>query len=609
MSVVRCRPPHLLALVVSSLLSATAFAQEAAPPGNPLRNAYFGDLHVHTALSLDAFITNTRTLPDDAYRYAKGEAIEHVSGQRIQIGTPLDFMAVTDHAEVIGVAQAMADPEHPLSASPLAQAFTSTDYETSHNTFRMITAAGAAGPQSDSMIDPQMADRTMRSAWQRIVEAAQAHYEPGRFTTFVAYEWSSMPNLANLHRNVVFRGTDVPERPYSSTDSNRPEDLWAHLDDWRVSGSDAIAIPHNSNASRGLMYPLVDSDGAPLSSLYARTRLRNEPITEITQFKGTSETHPVLSPTDEQADFEIWNTVVGATEVIEPDIGSYVRTAYGRGLAIEDTQGFNPYKFGLIGSSDSHNSSSAVEESNFTGGHGNADMTAEVRLDSRPSTLADSSLSFSASGLAVVWAEANTREAIFDAMRRRETFATSGPRIRVRFFAGEALGRDLWSRNDAVELAYRGGVPMGGELAPTQTSPVFAAWALRDPESTALDRLQIVKGWSENGEPRERIYDIACADGRAPGGDHRCAPSEATVELETCAVDASRGAAELQATWTDPDFEPGQRTFYYVRVLENPSCRWSTWDAVRTGRTPPPEVSTTLKERAWTSPIWVGPES
>jgi hypothetical protein len=357
------------------------------------------------------------------------------------------------------------------------------------------------------------------------------------------------------------------------------------------------------------MFALEDSDGRLLDAGYSQRRMRNEPLVELTQFKGTSETHTALS-SDELADFELWNTTVGAPEPIEPAAGGYVRNAYQRGLALEERDGHNPFKFGVIGSSDTHNASSAVEEAGFTGGHGNADSTAQVRLHSRPSTLASSSLAFSAAGLAGVWAESNTRAAIFDALRRKETFATSGSRIRVRFFAGAAYPADLAERADAIAVAYRDGVPMGGDLVVTtgKAAPRFFAWATRDPRSAPLQRLQVVKVWVEDGEPRERIFDIACSNGIVPDpATRRCADNGATVDVSTCSFSADRGAAELKTVWRDPEWDGSRRAAYYLRVVENPTCRWSTWDAVRLGEPLPSAVAPTLQERAWSSPIWTAP--
>lgn len=574
------------------------------------RQAFFGDLHVHSALSIDAYITNTRTLPDDAYRYAKGEAIDHVSGARIRIRTPLDFLAVTDHAELLGVARAMDDPKSPLSRSPLAEGITSRDYATSHRAFRELLA-GQLGGDLDRAFPPEEAARVTRGAWQEVIEAAERHYEPGRFTTFVAYEWTSMPQGENLHRNVVFAGGKLPEAPFSSSESDRPEDLWTRLESWRAQGSDAIAIPHNANASNGRMYALEDSDGRPIDDAYATRRLRNEPVSEVTQFKGTSETHPVLSPRDELADFELWNTLVGRPVPIEPKPGSYVRTAYLRGLALLEQGRANPYAFALIGSSDSHDASSAVEEANFTGGHGNADATPALRIQGEESTLAASSLSFSASGLAGVWAESNTREAIFAALRRGETFATSGPRIPVRMFASPVYPPGLERRPDALARADASGVPMGAtlELGPGE-SPRLLVWALRDPRSAPLQRIQIVKGSLRDGEPVETIYDVACSGGLEPDPvRHRCPDNGASVSLPRCEISPDVGDSQLSASWQDPDYAPGTRVFYYARVIENPSCRWSSWDALRLAVDPPAGVPETIQERAWSSPIWVEPRT
>ncbi|NKC00119.1 MAG: DUF3604 domain-containing protein [Pseudomonadales bacterium] len=549
------------------------------------KQVFFGDLHLHTALSVDAYITNTRTMPDDAYRYAKGEPIEHVSGEKIQLQTPLDFMGVTDHAEMLGVAMAMGDPDDPLSEGELAGDISSSDYARSHGAFQRVIRAAATGEFAELM-DPQEALRATRDAWQTIIQAAEDHNQPGQFTTFVAYEWSSMPNLSNLHRNVVFAGTDVPAVPFSSGMSNKPEDLWRHLDEWRSKGSDAFAIPHNANASRGLMYPLVDSEGMAVDVEYADLRMRNEPITEITQFKGTSETHTVLSPLDEFADFELWNTVVGGTMPVDPVPGSYVRAAYQRGLALEADLGTNPFEFGLIGSSDSHDSSTAVEEFNFTGGHGNADATPEIRLNSKASTLTASSLNFSASGLAAVWAGENTRGALFDAIRRKETYATSGTRIRLRFDTSN-------------------GEPMGSAVTLDERQlPSFDLWAQQDPNSAPLERMQIIRVTADG----EAIFDVACAVGIPDPTTQQCPKSAAGVDTQTCQL-VGDGAGELRVSWQDDDYDAQNRTAYYVRVLENPTCRWSTWDAIRIGQAPPENKPQTIQERAWSSPIWVSTQS
>ena len=561
------------------------------------RRAYFGDLHVHTKYSADAYSFGARNGPDEAYAFAKGAALRHPSGQIIRMrGAPLDFLAVTDHAEYLGNVTALGDPEHPLAGSPLA-AVTQGVMTTAFATFGTALRTGE--------LDPDLHDEGVRrDTWQRIVAAAERHNAPGAFTTFVAYEYSSAP-VGMLHRNVVFRGARVPELPFGATDSLDPEELWAWLDRLRADGIEALAIPHNTNLSTGNYFLTTTFEGEPLDARYAEARLRNEPIVEMTQVKGTSETHPMLSPNDEWADFEVIGD--GAS-------GAYVRDALLTGLELRHGQGFNPYRFGFIGSSDTHNVGGALEEPTYHGKIGNLDGRPEWRRVTPVEEGAEPSLlellrngavtGWGASGLAAVWAEANTREAIYAAFRRKETFATSGPRMRVKFFAGYGL--------DPTDDAHlrASGVPMGGELEARRTdAPTFFAWALRDPLSGWLQRVQIVKGWLDaDGARRERVFDVACSDGLSPDPEtHRCPDNGADVDLATCAFDHGKGAVELRAAWSDPDFDADQRAFYYARVLENPTCRWSTWEALRMGLPLQPEVPATLQERAWSSPIWIAP--
>ena len=437
------------------------------------------------------------------------------------------------------------------------------------------------------------------------MDLAQEFYEPGVFSTLVAYEWTSIPNSQNMHRNVIFRGTDVPDLPFSAFDSDKAEDLWAWLDVVRTEGSDVLAIPHNSNVSDGMMFRKVDSYGDELDAEYAATRMRNEPLVEITQIKGTSETHPVLSQNDEWADFEILGELLGGSRDGNIE-GSYVREAYLNGLKMEQDSGFNPYKFGVIGASDSHNASTPVEENNYTGKIGNADGTPELRRGG--SFISTRNVQYGASGLAGVWARENTREAIFDALKAKETFATSGPRIIIRFFAGEydrlpKVGFD-------TEGLYGKGVPMGSDLPKKLTSPRFFASAMSDPISAPLQRLQMIKGWYERGELKEEVIDIACSDGARPDiGSKRCPNNGATVDLLTCKISANVGASQLATVWTDPDFDVNQYAFYYIRAIENPTCRWSTWDALRNNWDLPDSVPPMIQERAWSSPIWNIPRS
>ena len=583
-----------------------------APAPNPLRNAYFGDLHVHTNFSYDAFLNGTRATPRDAYRYAKGEALTHPAGFQIQLDAPLDFYAVTDHASFLGMLPAMMDPgqdvPHPareLVADFVSGALTGDARTEARRDIRAYTLGLSEPPH-----DPDV----VRSAWRETVAAAEAHYEPGRFTTFVGYEFTGSPENQNLHRNVIFRGAAVPDLPFSRLDSFNPEDLWAWMDRNREAGIEALAIPHNSNGSNGLMFRLATYAGEPLDAAYATVRSRNEPLVEITQTKGTSDTHPALSPNDEWADFEIWSyRIGGGTTPSRPD-GSYVRQAYLNGLRLEEESGFNPFRFGLVGATDNHAAAGAPSESDFFTAGGAPQVGSSIpfdppQADGRRYSASPLGALRGASGLTGVWAEENTREAIYDAFRRKETFATTGPRIRLRFFAGYDYADDLADDPDLIARAYAGGVAMGGELAaPGSRAPRFLLWASRDPSSAPLARLQVVKGWVEGGETHERVYDAACSDGLAADETtHRCPDNGARVNLADCSISDEVGAAELRTLWTDPDFDPAQRAVYYVRALENPSCRWSTWEAVRAGVEPRPDLSATLQERAWSSPIWVAP--
>ena len=592
----------------------TAARQGPATVSNPNRNAYFGDLHVHTFYSLDAFIFGTRTTPHDAYRYAKGEALAHPAGFEMQLDKPLDFQAVTDHASYLGILPAMANPASSVGTHPLAMALRDARTAPEKLAYFLETAPALLRSSANSeLLDLDI----VTDAWQDIVETAERHNDPGAFTTFIGYEYTtSGPEGANLHRNVIFRGSEAPDLPFSAVDSQNPEDLWDWMDGLRALGIESLAIPHNSNRSNGMMFETSDQAGRPIDAVYANQRLRNEPLVEVTQVKGTSDTHPMLSPNDEWADFGISDQRAGSP-LPSQAAGSYVRDALLRGLVMEDDRGSNPYRFGLIGSSDTHNAGAAFREDNYVGKLGEVDATPQLR-GSVPTGDAEEALpeghpadgrTWGASGLAGAWAESNTRDAIYDAFRRKETFATSGPRIRIRFFAGPGIDASLLDTEDAVAAAYDGGVPMGADLSPEAgTPPGFFVWALRDPATVPLQRLQVVKGWVEDGESFERVYDVACSDGGTVDDEtHRCPDNGASVDIATCAVSRDKGAGELSAVWTDPAFKAGQRAFYYARVLENPKCRWSTWDALRTGVSPNPDMHATIQDRAWSSPIWIQP--
>ncbi len=607
----------LLSICICTLTN-TAFAQD-----NPSeRQAFFGDVHIHTRNSFDAFVFGTRTTPDDAYRFAKGEKIKHDGGYEIQLaGPPLDFLAVTDHGEYLGVIPAMATPGHPLSKTETAKAAFGENAEQAQATFQQVGGSFVIGEPIEEINDQEH----MNSIWSETVATADKHYKPGEFTTFAGYEFTAMRLLdqdagaaANLHRNVIFRDK-APGQLFTTLNSINPEDLWAWMEDQRKAGIDALAIPHNSNASNGEMFALQSYDGSDLTAEYARLRMANEPIVEITQIKGTSDTHPLLSPNDEWADFEQYEQFIGSAAKSSVNEGDFVRASLARGLAIEDEIQVNPYAFGLIGSSDTHVAAATLVEETHWGKFPTDGAGPEARNSVPPkgaktwttSTEAGGRLlaagQYSASGLAAVWADENTRDAIFDAMRRRETFGTSGPRMKVRFFAGTGFTPDMLNKTTMLEEAYASGVPMGGELTDDNgaMAPGFIAWATKDPMSAPLQRLQIIKVWAEGNALKEAVYDVAC-----PGGaevdqlTHRCPDNGASIDVKTCETSEGTAASELKAFWSDPEFDPRMDAAYYVRVLENPTCRWSTWDAIRNGTPPNPDLPATLQERAWSSPIW-----
>lgn len=573
--------------------------------------AYFGDLHVHTMYSFDAFIFGTTASPDDAYRFARGQTLKHPGGFDMQLQEPLDFYGVTDHAFYLGALRAMTDPTSNLFKHELARGMENFDNIEQRRTQFNKILNWIRSDRSDELLDQTV----FKTAWDDIIAAANRHNAPGEFTTFIAYEYtSSGDEFENLHRNVIFNGEQAPSLPFSRLDSGNPEDLWAWMEKQRAKGFDSIAIPHNSNGSNGEMFKLLDYSGAPLTDDYAQMRMRNEPLVEITQVKGTSDTHPSLSPNDEWANFEIMPYRI-ATDIRSDVNGSYVRQAWGNGMKLEQKQGFNPFKFGIIGASDTHNASYAGDEDNYWSKVGLLDDEG-VERGSVPlaepaedgSLYEDSYYRFwSAAGLAGVWAEENTRDAIFAAFRRKETFATSGPRIKVRFFAGYEL--PAISDRELINKVSQKATSMGSELSAEQDGvPSFLAWALADANSTALQRLQVIKSVVKDGEVSETVYDVACSDGgNVDSVTHRCPDNQAQVNLSDCSIDETKGAAELKTIWQDPDFDPEQRAFYYVRALENPSCRWSTWDAIRAGVKPREDLPATIQERAWSSPIWLQP--
>ncbi len=589
--------------------AATETAEEAAVAANPDRNAYFGDVHVHTSLSFDAFTNGTRATPKDAYDWAQGQAITSSGkGPPLQINTPLDFYMVADHAEMLGVFQQMANPDSPLSKLPIAKEVLSPDTNVAVQAFTRLLREFSAGRGDPALADPAIS----ATAWQEMIRSADAAYRPGRFTTFAGFEWSANPEKRNLHRVVVFRDTQrLPKLPLPSTASTDPESLWSWMAAQRANGSTVLAIPHNANASGGRMFELQRYNGQPLDAAYNRTRAMNEPLYEISQIKGTSETHPDLTPNDEFAGFELWDYLLSADgEPAKVRRGSYVRQALLDGLSQSAAGNGNPFKYGFIGDTDTHNAAGANEEFNYTGkfAYQNAPKAGLLGLPGMTPAQVRPLQQFSSGGLAGVWAAKNTRGAIYDAMMRKETWGTSGTMIKVRFFGGWDFASGDVKRPDFVRRGYARGVPMGGDLKGTGRAPTFMVMAQKDPKSGNLDRVQIVKGWLDaKGEQHQKIYDVVWSDNRTPGDDGKVPAVGNTVDPRTATYTNSIGAPVLATVWRDPDFDARTRAFYYARVIEIPTPRWSTYHAVAAGVPVPAGLPVTIQERAWTSPIWYSP--
>ncbi len=579
----------------------------------------FGDTHFHTNLSFDAGLVGTRLGVDEGYRFARGEMVTSNTGQPVQLIRPLDFLVITDHAEFIGLAPMIQESNPALLADPwgawVHERFNAGP-EGRMEAFGNIIEAGTKG------INPFSSNEAERSIWIDFLEKAETYNEPGRFSAMTGYEWSSTPSGDNLHRVVIFRdGVEKTNQamPFSSFDSFDPEDLWKYLASYeKNTGGQAFAIAHNGNLSNGLMFGEKTFAGNKITSAYAKARTRWEPIYEVTQMKGDGEAHPLLSSEDEFADYETWDlsnldgSVAKTNDMLPYE---YARSALKLGLEFNGKIGANPYKFGMVGASDSHTGLVTTREENYFGKYKSTEPSAnrhnkEVIPAENPALRIKTSQE-AASGLTAVWSRENTRGEIFDSMRRKEVYATTGTRIVVRVFAGWDFKSDDVYRPDFIAQGYQHGVPMGGDLrnAPKDKAPVFMVRALRDPDGANLDRIQIIKGWvDKNGQTHERIYDVAVSGDRQIDAAGRAKdPVGNTVDLDTATYTNTIGAALMSAHWSDPDFDPAQHAFYYVRVLEIPTPRWTTFDAVFYGIKRPDNVPATIQDRAYTSPIWYTP--
>jgi len=641
-------PRFFVLVLVAGVLSlaAQANAEDYSPYGGEdfPRNVYFGDTHVHSSWSADAGnMGNRRIGPDEVYRFARGETVTAHNGQPVRLKRPLDFFLLSDHAEYLGVMNMLDQDDPILLATETGRRWSKWRKNGEH--LKVFAEFGVALLQG---VDAIRSDAVEETNWSRVVANADRWNEPGTFTAFIGYEWTSTPGGKNLHRNVII--ADDASRagqviPTSSVKDPTPESLWAWMGEYEAkTGGRVLAIPHNSNVSGGLMFALKDSEGTALTRAYAEERARREPLVEVTQYKGDSEAHSFLSPNDEFADYETWDR--GALGLAGHEDAyyefEYARPALKNGLVLEAAVGVNPFKFGLIGSTDAHTGLATAGEDNFWGKSTRTEAAPErwktplfpepPEGSVDPSGMPDAALEafaehteavqwyeweMAASGYAAVWATENTRAAIFDAMRRRETYATTGPRMTVRFFGSFGFEEGDEATPDLAKLGYEKGVPMGGDLTAAdrakargwRKAPTFLVAALRDPEGANLDRVQIVKGWVDGrGRKQERIYDVAVSGDRRIDRKGRAeAAVGSTVDVENATWTNTIGANSLTAFWKDPDFDAEERAFYYVRVIEIPKPRWTAYDAKVFGTEMPAEVPMTTQDRAYTSPIWYTP--
>ena len=589
------------------------YANQAYPT-----RVFWGDTHLHTALSADSTVFGATLEQEDAYRFARGEEVRASSGQEVRLSRPLDFLVVADHAEGLGTIVELFKGNPQLMKDPTLKHWYelfNSGPKGAQEAYTEMNVASAQGKLPPGMADPKLA----RTIWDKYVKTADAYNEPGRFTALIGYEYTSNYQTNNLHRVVVYRDDSTRVRqimPFSSNDSENPEDLWPTLQAYEdKTGGQVLAIPHNGNMSGGMMFALTTFDGSPLTKAWADTRARWEPLYEITQIKGDSETHPMLSPNDEFANYETWDKAsLGGTPNNPKNYPfEYARSALKNGLALEAKLGTNPFKYGFIGSTDSHTALAAVEEDNFFGKHTGKEPSAQ-RMTNPISKVGDFAIlgwEMVASGYAGVWAAENTREALWDALKRKEVYGTTGPRMIVRFFGGWDFTELDTSTRRPAEVGYAKGVPMGSDLgnAPAGKAPTFLVAALKDPIGGNLDRYQIVKGWMDaKGELYEKVYDVVWSGDRKPDKDGKLPPVGNTVDVKEATWTNTIGATELITVWKDPDFDPKQRAFYYGRVIEIPTPRWTAYDAkFYKLKDLDPEIPMVTQERAYTSPIWYTP--
>jgi len=646
---------QLLLIVTALSLSSLAYAEEALESNvsNALNNELpneeslsivksdlpnkllWGDTHLHTSYSFDAYLTkNQKAGPDTAYRWAKGQVVKHPKLMtRVKIGTPLDFLVVSDHAEFLGVMKTINTGKFDNSHMSLWERIKSTLVV--EPAIKLASRGGILGPALFSFLIPQSSGTTEdpvqdptnklptewagdtlpaeQVAWEEIIDAAEKHNEPGKFTSLIGWEWSSVPTGANLHR-VVFTPDSAEQakqfQPYGSDQSQYPEDLWAWLDQTeKETGARFVSIPHNSNISKGYMFAETTLKNKPITAEYAKRRISWEPVVEITQLKGDSETHPELSPEDEFSNFEPFEFLIQASkQEYQATPADFVRSALKTGLSIEGKVGVNPYKFGVIGSTDAHTSLASAEEDNF---YGKSVMDSTIDNKTHDFDYL-TGWDFSAQGLAAVWAQDNTRDEIYAAFKRKEVYASTGPRISLRLFVGWEFPEDAVDAEDIADIGYQSGVPMGGDLTRNKagTAPQLLIRAVKDPVGANLDRIQVVKGWlDDEGLTHEKVYNVAWSNAqeRKMNADGDIAPVGNTVDMKTAHYENSIGEAELSVIWEDPNFNPEERSFYYVRVMQIPTPRHSLYDSVLLEEALPDDIASVIQERAYSSPVWYTP--